>query len=582
MPFKSLPKTLWKRFRAMGVHAEFASMIAGILVIKEMVKDWSLIPAISQAAGAVLFAAIWQSAVVAACLAGYVRLVPRANATHRFIIWASGFLVALCLPFLHLFSRLATSTGGLAPETVKPLLQVDLRWSIAITVVWAAASLYRAIDLAIHSLRLRGLWKSAKPAAVATGYAAMLEIPRRRTVEICTTNRLERPSVIGFLAPRILIPEWLFARLTPGELDQIVLHETEHLRRGDDWTNLLQKISLILFPLNPVLLWMERRLCLEREMACDEGVIRVTRAPRAYAACLTSLAERGVQRRSEALSLGVWQRRPELVHRIHSILACRTALGPMGARSLMAVLGCGLLFASAELSRCPQLIAFTSTTAATPAEARTEHMPAVGGPTKPRMQNVSYSLSNLENQAMRAYAKPHMTQLKAIVPVRMGSAYGPPFIAGARTRKSPAPKAILVRQPVTPESEQASSRMTAYNAQQETIQPNETMASADAVQDQTQGWIVLTTWEVVTAPAQNSGLISDQVAEDNSGQDSSIPGAIQDDPSHSESAADTFGQRSLPATGQIRVTQVVFRVLPTRSGLPAEAPVRASWLVIQL
>jgi beta-lactamase regulating signal transducer with metallopeptidase domain len=555
----------------MGVHTEFASMIAGVLRI----KDWSVIPAISQAAGAVLFAAIWQSAVLAACLAGYVRLVPRANATHRFIIWASGFAVALCLPFLHLFSRLSASAGSLAPEAVKPLLHVDLRWSIAITVVWAMASLYRAIDLAIHSLRLRGLWKSAKPAAIATGYAAMLEIPRRRTVEICTTNQLERPSVIGFLAPRILIPEWLFARLTPGELDQIVLHETEHLRRGDDWTNLLQKVSLILFPLNPVLLWMERRLCLEREMACDEGVVRVTRAPRAYAACLTSLAERGVQRRSEALSLGVWQRRPELVHRIHSILARRTALGPIGARSLMAVLGCGLLFGSAELSRCPQLIAFTSTPITASAEARAEHMPAIGISTKPRMQNVSYSLSTLENQAMHAYTTPHMTELKAILPVHTGS----PFIAGTRTRKSSVAKAIFIPQPVTFASGQASPGLTAYNAWQETIKPSETetVASADAMQDQPQSWIVLTTWEVVTAPAQNSSLISDQIAED-----SSISGATQNDPSHAEPAANTLGQHSVPTAGQIRVTQLVFRILPSRSDSSVEAPIRASWLVIQL
>ena len=59
-------------------------------------------------------------------------------------------------------------------------------------------------------------------------------------------------------------------------------------------------------------------------MACDDGVIRVTRAPRAYAACLASLAERGLQRRAEALSLGAWQRRPELVHRVHSILRAQT------------------------------------------------------------------------------------------------------------------------------------------------------------------------------------------------------------------------------------------------------------------
>ena len=117
---------------------------------------------------------------------------------------------------------------------------------------------------------------------------------RSAPVEICTTTTLQRPSVIGFLKPRILIPDWLFARLTAGELEQIVLHEAEHLRRRDDWTNLLQKLCLVLFPLNPALVWIERRLCREREMACDEGVIKITHAPRAYASCLARLAERGL------------------------------------------------------------------------------------------------------------------------------------------------------------------------------------------------------------------------------------------------------------------------------------------------
>jgi beta-lactamase regulating signal transducer with metallopeptidase domain len=28
------------------------------------------------------------------------------------------------------------------------------------------------------------------------------------------------------------------------------MHEMEHLRRADDWTNLLQKLALVFFPLN--------------------------------------------------------------------------------------------------------------------------------------------------------------------------------------------------------------------------------------------------------------------------------------------------------------------------------------------
>ena len=139
---------------------------------------------------------------------------------------------------------------------------------------------------------------------------------------------------------------------------QIVLHEVEHLRRRDDWTNLLQKLGLVAFPLNPALYWIDRRLGAAREMACDEGVIRITHAPRAYAACLAGLAERGLHHRAEALSLGAWQRRPELVHRIHSILRGKNALHPFASRTLLGILSCSLLFASIELAHSPQLIAF--------------------------------------------------------------------------------------------------------------------------------------------------------------------------------------------------------------------------------
>ena len=570
----------------MGQLAEFGSM---------NLLHWGLVPTISQAAGAVLFAAIWQSAVVAACLALCLRLVPRANAAHRFVIWGSGFGVALLLPFLPLFSRFAAQSGLLAsmtPEKVRPLVHVDLRWSIAVTAIWSICSLYRASDLAIHSVRLRKLWKSAKPVEVETSYAAMLTIPWRKRVEICTTKELERPSVLGFLAPRILIPEWLFARLTPGELDQIVLHETEHLRRGDDWTNLLQKISLILFPLNPVLLWMERRLCLEREMACDEGVVRVTGAPRAYAACLTSLAERGIQHRSEALSLGIWQRRPELVRRVHGILARRTALGPIGARSTMVVLGCGLLFGTAELSRCPQLIAFTSAS-----ELETAQLPlrSAGDVSASRMENVAYfpdrdSGRNPERFASgrgRLYGAPHMTEIKAIMPVHRGT-----HVAG----KSTAPRAVLTRETVN--AANVSPKLTAYDQQQQEAKAHETIANADGAAAAPLGWIVLTTWEVVRQPSET---VSDQVSDTVSGQASDLASDLaafyepSDDravnPETNADPADSSAEQSHagslrpdanPSRGQVRVTQLVFRVLPSQNGSAAEAPIRASWLVIQL
>ena len=348
--------------------------------------DWgrAMFSAFAQAAAPAAVAALWQGAAVAVALVLCLRFAPRVSAAHRFALWAAGFAVVVGLPLLPLFMHSSgVSAAAPIPESaakplMHPLMHLDIRWAFIIAAVWLAASAFRAGELAFHALRLRRLWKTATPVEIGARVGveidsrvksrvreALAAVSNAGRIEICTTRDLDCPSVIGFFAPRILIPEWLFSRLSPGELEQVVLHESEHLRRRDDWTNLLQKLAVVLFPLNPALAWMERRLCREREMACDEGVVRRTQAPRAYAACLTTLAERGLQqrellRRAHALSLGAFTRRPELVHRVQSILRRKRALNPLAAAALVGVVGFGLVAGAVELSRSPQLVAFVA------------------------------------------------------------------------------------------------------------------------------------------------------------------------------------------------------------------------------
>jgi beta-lactamase regulating signal transducer with metallopeptidase domain len=327
----------------------------------------------AQAIAPAAVAALWQGAAVTIALVLCLRIAPRVSAAHRFAAWAAGFVVVACLQFLPLIflpsiarASGASAAGSLGVNKAEPLFQLDSRWGFVIAVLWLAASGLRAVELAVHSLRLRRLWKGAIPVEADGNLRSLISsVSGERPIEICTTGELDRPSVIGFFSPRILIPEWLYSRLTLDELEQVVLHEAEHLRRRDDWTNLLQKLSLVFFPLNPALAWMERQLCREREMACDEGVVRRTQAPRAYAACLASLAERGLQRReilrrAHALSLGAFERRPELVQRVHSILRRKRALHPIAAGALVSVVCCGLFVGAVELARSPQLVAFVA------------------------------------------------------------------------------------------------------------------------------------------------------------------------------------------------------------------------------
>ena len=103
-------------------------------------------------------------------------------------------------------------------------------------------------QLVASAVRSRRLARRATPVAVDDALMALLQIRTGsgkpgRTAELCTSEEVERPSVFGFFHPRILIPPALLERLTGEELRQVVMHEMEHLRRGDDWTNLAQKIG---------------------------------------------------------------------------------------------------------------------------------------------------------------------------------------------------------------------------------------------------------------------------------------------------------------------------------------------------
>ena len=266
-----------------------------------------LVSFVAAGAASALFSAVWQGAVLALVVALGLRLLPRLSAAARSVVWLNVFVLLLLLHFVPAF---AGGAGRLRGGHV-PAVHLDARWSLGVVAVWLALSLWRAAQLILGIVQLRRLARRARPVWVDEELQALLEdVPGARAVQLYTSDEVARPSVLGFFRPRILVPAALAQHLTPQELRQVVLHEMEHLRRSDDWTNLLQKIGLVLFPLNPVLLWVERKLCAERELACDDRVIQSRAGRKAYAMCLARLAEFSLFRRSFSLVLGLWEQRP--------------------------------------------------------------------------------------------------------------------------------------------------------------------------------------------------------------------------------------------------------------------------------
>jgi len=608
------------------------------------VLTW-LFNALAQQVAPIAVTGLWQGLAVAFTLALCLKFAPRVSAAHRFALWGGAFVVTTALPLAPLVLgafglirsyALVSSYASLAapaPASLRPWLQVDSRWTLAIAGLWLIATAVRAADLLFHLLRLRRLWRTATLVEVSAleaagkgqiygeslkdsssgaearahfaAVTARLKPPQRRgpvagdpgnscpkkkqegespivnlgglppieqkparwvghpvssTVgqrsrwttdtnpqlqgvfsaaclpksqrgfEVCRTQSLDRPGVIGFFAPRILIPHWLLPRLTPGELDQIVLHESTHLARRDDWTNLFQKLCLVFFPLNPVLWWIDRQLAKEREMACDEAVVRITQAPRAYAACLTSLAERGMSYRRQALSLGAWQRRSELVDRVHRILRGRRSLHPIAGRVLLGSLASGLLVVSLELARCPQLVAFVAPAQTTNLDAQAAELGDAVYPSNP--------------QRVALAPGAHVVQAKAVLPAAQ---FMKPHASRARNeaahRNKPATEPVAV--------------------------PRQ--------------FIVFTAWERVETSAPIAQNVADYdtnpVGTSSSSETASNPGAqstVQADPN------------SAKFTSRFTVTRLIFRVVATNAQTgskpvqPMAIPIGDGWFVIQL
>jgi hypothetical protein len=536
--------------------------------------------AFAQSVAPAFVASLWQGATVVVALVLCLRLAPRVFAAHRFASWAAGFAVVASLPFLPLLAHSgdASAAAPLAAGGARPWLELDSRWGFAIAAMWLAGSAFRVAELVFHSLRLRRLWRGATPVEAEGNLRALLAAasparPPSRPIGICTTRDLDRPSVIGFFAPRILIPEWLFSRLTPGELEQVMLHEAEHLHRRDDWTNLLQKLFLVVFPLNPALAWIERRLCREREMACDEGVVRRTRAPRAYAACLTALAERGLQqrellRRAQALSLGAFERRPELVHRVHSILRRKCVLHPMAAGALVSVLSCALVVGSVELARSPQLVAFV-------AAPEPEAQSAVLAP--PRTETAGIARASdartdepgpaATNAVFRPSAQFREIETKAIMPASRNAAVTP---AAARPRRSDDSSAGIA-ETARSDADSAAPRAELVKA----VAPTSTEAPVQA-----QEFVVLASWEEVQTSVTRTRAIAD----------------YDTDAGAQEQTDDTTSQPATTRATKITVTRMILMVYPASSAT-ATQPAQTSgfhshqhatssfdsgWLVFQL
>jgi uncharacterized protein (TIGR03435 family) len=311
---------------------------------------------------------LWQGAAIAAVMWLVLRSMPRVNAATRYVVWWTVLLLVLLLPFAPLMiprhnampgSPVASSSGAavnpLLPDpaitavvTLRP--QPSSKWTLLVLVTWCAVFLYSLVRLTgswlyVRAIKLRA--KSCSQTLPAIG----------RHAGVFLSAEASSPMAVGFLKPAVILPESLPAELEPAELDHVLLHESAHLARFDDWTNLAGNILAGALALHPVALWILRQIEREREIACDEWVVARTGQAGDYAVSLARMCERQWLQQQPLVS-GIFGRHSRIVQRIELLLKPGREFSPRVAISRIAWSCLALLALAAGTSRAPQLVAF--------------------------------------------------------------------------------------------------------------------------------------------------------------------------------------------------------------------------------
>ncbi|HLJ29747.1 MAG TPA: M56 family metallopeptidase [Candidatus Angelobacter sp.] len=259
-----------------------------------------------------------------------LRLLPRQNAGTRFALWFSVLLAIIVLPFLAgTFFRKPGANSVASPTGVvsgQSLMTLSSSVAVVIFAGWllfAALALARVVAGLWQVSRIRKNSEEVDPGGLSPEVRESIErFPR--PVSLRVSDRMHVPAAIGFFNPAVVIPDWFLQEMSAAELEQVLLHELTHLRRWDDWTNLAQKIIKALLFFHPSVWWVEQRLSLEREMACDDAVLSQSASPQHYAQCLARVAEKTLMqkrmRKKMALAQAVVTRMRQLSLRVAQIL----------------------------------------------------------------------------------------------------------------------------------------------------------------------------------------------------------------------------------------------------------------------
>ena len=203
--------------------------------------------------------------------------------------WLAALVTTAVLPLL-----VIAIDGYFLPGSLAASRETGPLWGVGI--LWSQLQ----VNLLRVDFVLVGLWLAVSGGLAAWLVLWMLRSRRqvsgfeKRVVQGSSVlvGDIGSPAVIGFVAPRIILPRWV-DEVDEADREYIMNHEAEHIRTHDPLMVLVGVLAVVIMPFNPMTWLMVRRLKLALELDCDARVLgRAGSDPRSYGSVLIEVSRR--------------------------------------------------------------------------------------------------------------------------------------------------------------------------------------------------------------------------------------------------------------------------------------------------
>ena len=228
--------------------------------------------------------------------------------------------------------------------------QAPIGWFAIIGLVYCIVLAGLIIKTAIQFYQLTALVKTSNFSESSKYSSFIYSLPHEakgKKVKIGISPTIDSPISFGWIEPIILLPIALVNQLTLKEIESIILHEWAHILRNDYLINIITSLVQVILFFNPFSYLLNKEISLQREIACDNFVMKTSVEKLDYLNAIYKIAT-GIAHKKAPIenswSMGILNIPNELLYRVKTLTKTSRFNFIHSAQIILATFVASLLF----------------------------------------------------------------------------------------------------------------------------------------------------------------------------------------------------------------------------------------------